>query len=121
MSCVAVTLEQPSVVIADSAALPRRARAIRPGIRLTVRGRSLKLRRLRQPPTGVFRLLAVLGPGLIAAVAGDDAGGIATTSVVGARTGYDLLWTLMVLTFALAVVQEMAASAGPCWRSLSSW
>jgi len=92
--------------------LSHRPRAIRPGIRLTVRGRSLKLRRLKQPPTGVFRLLALLGPGVIASVAGDDAGGIATTSVVGAKFGYELLWLLILLTVALAVVQEMAARLG---------
>jgi Mn2+/Fe2+ NRAMP family transporter len=92
--------------------IPRRPRAIRPGIRLTVRGRSLKLRRLRRPPTGALRWLAILGPGLIASVAGDDAGGVATTSVVGARFGYEMLWILILLTLALAVVQEMAARLG---------
>jgi Mn2+/Fe2+ NRAMP family transporter len=45
-------------------------------------------------------------------VAGDDAGGIATTSVVGAHFGYDLLWALLLLTVALAVVQEMSARLG---------
>jgi Mn2+/Fe2+ NRAMP family transporter len=79
---------------------------------MTVRGRSLKLRRLKQPPSGVFRLLAILGPGLIASVAGDDAGGVATSSVVGAKFGYELLWLLILLTVALAVVQEMAARLG---------
>jgi Mn2+/Fe2+ NRAMP family transporter len=49
---------------------------------------------------------------LIASVAGDDAGGIATTSVVGARFGYELLWVLLLLTIALALVQEMAARLG---------
>lgn len=92
--------------------LPRRARVVRPGIRLTIRGRSLKLRRLKQPPTGLVRLVAILGPGVIASVAGDDAGGIATSSVVGARFGYELLWLLIVLTVALTVVQEMAARLG---------
>jgi Mn2+/Fe2+ NRAMP family transporter len=92
--------------------LPRRARAIRPGIRLTIRGRSLKLRRLRHPPVGIWRWLAILGPGLIASVAGDDAGGLATASLVGARLGFELLWLLILLTVALAVVQEMAARLG---------
>jgi Mn2+/Fe2+ NRAMP family transporter len=45
-------------------------------------------------------------------VAGDDAGGIATASVVGASFGYELVWTLLVLTLGLAVVQEMAARLG---------
>ena len=107
-----MSLVETADSLSHSPALPRRARAIRPGIRLTVRGRSLKLRRLKQPPTGVLRLMAILGPGVIASVAGDDAGGIATSSVVGARFGYELLWLLILLTVALAVVQEMAARLG---------
>jgi NRAMP (natural resistance-associated macrophage protein)-like metal ion transporter len=99
-------------LVNSGSGLPRRARAIRPGIRLTIRGRSLKLRRLRQRPVGLLRWLAILGPGLIASVAGDDAGGIATTSLIGARLGFELLWLLIVLTVALAVVQEMAARLG---------
>jgi Mn2+/Fe2+ NRAMP family transporter len=61
------------------------------------------------------RLLAIvgfLGPGLIAANAGNDAGGIATYSSVGARYGYDLLWMMVVITISLVVVQEMAARMG---------
>ncbi|MGZ4430214.1 MAG: Nramp family divalent metal transporter [Gaiellales bacterium] len=61
------------------------------------------------------RLLAIvgfLGPGLIAANAGNDAGGIATYSSVGARYGYDLLWMMVVITVSLIVVQEMAARMG---------
>src|SRR5713101_3247697 len=56
--------------------------------------------------------LAVLGPGLIAANAGNDAGGIATYSSVGARYGYDLIWMMVVITVSLVVVQEMAARLG---------
>ena len=58
------------------------------------------------------RLLVIvgfLGPGLIAANAGNDAGGIATYASVGARYGYDLLWMMVVITVSLIVVQEMAA------------
>jgi Mn2+/Fe2+ NRAMP family transporter len=57
-------------------------------------------------------VLAVLGPGLIAAMAGDDAGGIATYASVGAEYGYSLLWALVLITISLAVVQEMAARMG---------
>ncbi|HEY6963401.1 MAG TPA: Nramp family divalent metal transporter [Gaiellaceae bacterium] len=60
----------------------------------------------------VLSLLALLGPGLIAANAGNDAGGIATYSSVGARYGYDLLWMMVVITVSLIVVQEMAARMG---------
>jgi Mn2+/Fe2+ NRAMP family transporter len=41
-----------------------------------------------------FAYLAILGPGIIAANAGNDAGGIATYSSAGAAYGYTLLWTL---------------------------
>jgi Mn2+/Fe2+ NRAMP family transporter len=58
------------------------------------------------------RWLGILGPGLLASLAGDDAGGLATTSAIGAQFGYDLLWALLVLTVCLAVVQEMAARLG---------
>jgi Mn2+/Fe2+ NRAMP family transporter len=64
------------------------------------------------PSSGVAGLLAALGPGLIAANAGDDAGGIATYASVGAKYGYDLLWMLVVITFSLAVVQEIATRLG---------
>jgi NRAMP (natural resistance-associated macrophage protein)-like metal ion transporter len=89
-----------------------RPRTIRPGIRMNVRGRSVKLRGLRRAPVGALRWLAILGPGVISSVAGDDAGGIGTISVIGARLGYDLLWLLIILTVSLAVVQEIAARMG---------
>jgi Mn2+/Fe2+ NRAMP family transporter len=57
----------------------------------------------------LLALIGMLGPGLISAIAGDDAGGIATYASVGAKYGYQLLWTLVLITIALAVVQEMAA------------
>jgi NRAMP (natural resistance-associated macrophage protein)-like metal ion transporter len=95
-----------------AAPLPSRPRTIRPGIRLSIRGRSVKVRGLRISPTGWMRWLAILGPGVIASVAGDDAGGIGTISAIGARYGYELLWMLLPLTLSLAVVQEMAARVG---------
>ncbi len=57
-------------------------------------------------------ILSFLGPGLIAANAGNDAGAVATWSSIGARYGYALLWALVVVTIALAVVQEMCARMG---------
>jgi Mn2+/Fe2+ NRAMP family transporter len=56
--------------------------------------------------------LAVVGPGLIAGEGGNDAGGIWTYSVAGARFGYSLLWAMIPATAALIVVQEMAARMG---------
>ncbi len=51
----------------------------------------------------------MLGPGLVSAIAGDDAGGIATYATVGAKYGYQLLWTMVLITISLAVVQEITA------------
>ncbi len=56
--------------------------------------------------------LAVLGPGIIAANAGNDAGGIATYSSAGAAFGYSLLWTFIPMTISLIVVQEMCMRMG---------
>jgi len=56
--------------------------------------------------------LAVIGPGVITAAAGNDAGGIATFASVGADYGYKLLWVLIPLTISLAIVQEMCARMG---------
>jgi NRAMP (natural resistance-associated macrophage protein)-like metal ion transporter len=56
--------------------------------------------------------LSVLGPGIIAANAGNDASGIATYSSVGARYGYTLLWVLIPILISLAIVQEMCARMG---------
>jgi NRAMP (natural resistance-associated macrophage protein)-like metal ion transporter len=56
--------------------------------------------------------LAIMGPGLITAASDNDAGGITTWSVVGARYGYSLLWVLLLITPILAVTQEMGARMG---------
>jgi len=53
--------------------------------------------------------LAFIGPGLIAGAAGDDAGGIATYSSVGAQYGYAMLWALVPITVSLIVVQVQVA------------
>ena len=54
--------------------------------------------RVARSPARLLALLAFLGPGLIAANAGNDAGGIATYASVGAKYGYDLLWMMVVIT-----------------------
>ncbi len=95
-----------------TATLPDRPRPGAASLRLNVRGRSVRLRGLRRPPTGVLGLLAVLGPGLVATSAGNDAGGIATYSQAGAQYGYDLIWVMVIITVSLAVVQEMCARLG---------
>ncbi len=87
-------------------------RTVRTALRMNVRGRSVRLRGLRLPPTGIWRWLAVLGPGLIASSAGNDAGGIATYSSTGAQYGYELIWVMLLITVSLCVVQEMCARLG---------
>ena len=56
--------------------------------------------------------LAFAGPGLIAANAGNDAGGIATYASAGAQFGYQTLFLMVLITVALVVVQEMCARLG---------
>ncbi len=57
----------------------------------------------------ILFFLSVLGPGVITANVDNDAGGIATYSLAGAHYGYTLLWSLLPITVALIVVQEMCA------------
>jgi len=100
----------------DAGPVPKARLRVVPGIRLG------PLPRIRPPhvprPRAPIRLrriapfLAVLGPGLIAGVAGNDAGGITTYSVMGATTGYTLLWLFPITAVVLGVVQEMAARLG---------
>ena len=68
--------------------------------------------RLRQFRTRLLIFLAVLGPGIITANVDNDAGGIYTYSLAGAKFGFTLLWTLVPITVALIVVQEMVARMG---------
>src|ERR1017187_5838133 len=56
--------------------------------------------------------LAVLGPGFVTAVVDNDSGGIYTYSQAGARWGYLPLWTLLPITVALIVTQEMCSRMG---------
>jgi len=56
--------------------------------------------------------LAVMGPGIITANVDNDASGITTYSVAGARFGYSILWVLLPTTIALVVIQEMVARMG---------
>src|SRR6202140_4802740 len=75
------------------------------------RGGSLqkKLRGLRHRLT---LLLAVVGPGLITSNVDNDAGGISTNTQAGAQYGYTLLWSLIPMTIALYVTEEMCARMG---------
>ncbi|HEV7128658.1 MAG TPA: Nramp family divalent metal transporter [Ktedonobacterales bacterium] len=94
--------------------VPRLPRRIAYRVRRATRAQPLAWmrdwRRLRHLRPLAF--LGFLGPGLIAANAGNDAGGIATYSTVGAQYGYGLLWMMVLITVSLAVVQEMCARMG---------
>jgi NRAMP (natural resistance-associated macrophage protein)-like metal ion transporter len=59
-----------------------------------------------------WRYLAIAGPGIIAANAGNDAGGIITYASAGAQYGYRTLFFMVLVTVALVVVQEMCARLG---------
>jgi NRAMP (natural resistance-associated macrophage protein)-like metal ion transporter len=81
------------------------------GRRLWRRG-SRRVRRAAAQRRGIVAYLAILGPGMVAANAGNDAGGIATYATAGAVYGYALLWTLLPITISLGLVQEMCARMG---------
>ncbi len=68
---------------------------------------SRRSRRLR-----LAALIGILGPGLIAANAGNDAGGIATYASAGSEFGYRTLFVMVLVTVGLVVVQEMSARLG---------
>jgi Mn2+/Fe2+ NRAMP family transporter len=55
----------------------------------------------------ILIMLAVFGPATITAMADNDAGGVATYSIAGAKLGYPILFLLPVITLLLAVTQEM--------------
>ncbi len=67
---------------------------------------------LRRFRAHVATFLAVIGPGFITAMVDNDAGGIYTYSQAGARWGYLPLWTLLPITLALVVTQEMCSRMG---------
>lgn len=100
----------PTDVLAQRMLVARRAAEITFDRPLTYLRRLRRWRKGRFPRPLFF--LTFLGPGLIAANAGNDAGAVATWSSVGARYGYQLLWALVLVTVALAVVQEMCARMG---------
>jgi len=77
---------------------------------LTATGARERPRRFRWK--NVLLFLSVVGPGIITANVDNDACGITTYSLGGAQYGLGLLWTLVPITIALIVVQEMSARMG---------
>ena len=70
------------------------------------------LRRTRMTRRRLALFLAVVGPGLITSNVDNDAGGISVYTTVGAHFGYTLLWSLIPMTIALYVSEEMCARMG---------
>src|SRR5512140_2335083 len=70
------------------------------------------IRFLRRRKTQILLFLSVVGPGIITANVDNDAGGILTYSQAGAQFGYSLLWTMLPVTLALIVIQEMCSRMG---------
>jgi NRAMP (natural resistance-associated macrophage protein)-like metal ion transporter len=70
------------------------------------------MRFLKSWKTRILLFFAVVGPGFITANVDNDANGIVTYSQAGAQFGYRLLWTMIPVTVALIVVQEIAARMG---------
>ncbi len=65
---------------------------------------------------GLIAFLAVMGPGVIAGLSDDDPAGITTYSVLGAKYGYQMIWTLIVSTVALILFQDLGARIGVVTR-----
>src|SRR5213082_3790231 len=70
------------------------------------------MRFLKRWKIRILLFFAVVGPGFITANVDNDANGIVTYSQAGAQFGYHLLWTMIPVTFALIVIQEIAARMG---------
>ncbi len=70
------------------------------------------MRRAAARRSRLLAYLAIIGPGMVAANAGNDAGGIATYASSGATYGYRLLWTFIPITISLGLIQEMCARMG---------
>jgi NRAMP (natural resistance-associated macrophage protein)-like metal ion transporter len=78
---------------------------------LRARGDDLQ-KRLRGLRRRLVLLMAVVGPGLITSNVDNDAGGISVYTQSGAQYGYALLWSLIPMTIALYVTEEMCARMG---------
>lgn len=80
--------------------------------KLTEHGRSQQGQVPVRRRSRVLIVLAALGPGVVAAMAGNDAGGISTYSTIGAMFGYGTLWIIPIMMVMLAIVQEGASRMG---------
>jgi NRAMP (natural resistance-associated macrophage protein)-like metal ion transporter len=72
----------------------------------------MPMRFLKRSKVRILLFFAVVGPGFITANVDNDANGIVTYSQAGAQFGYQLLWTMIPVTIALIIVQEISARMG---------
>ena len=91
---------------------PPQTRALRRRAAQAVAQRRERRRVRPRRLAGLWRYLAVIGPGIIVANAGNDAGGIFTYTNTGAKYGTALIWTIIPTTVALIITQEMVARLG---------
>lgn len=91
---------------------PRQTSALRRRAAEAVAQRRERRRARPRRLAGVWRYLAVIGPGIIVANAGNDAGGVFTYSNTGAKYGNHLLWAFLPILVALIITQEMVARLG---------
>jgi len=70
------------------------------------------VRLIRSRRGRIWMLLAIAGPGVVAANAGNDAAGIATYASAGSQFVYRTLFFMVLVTFALVLVQEMSVRLG---------
>ena len=96
----------------DVKTAPRQTGALRRRAAEAVAQRRERRRARPRRLAGLWRYLAVIGPGIIVANAGNDAGGIFTYTNTGAKYGTALLWTIIPTTVALIITQEMVARLG---------
>jgi NRAMP (natural resistance-associated macrophage protein)-like metal ion transporter len=73
---------------------------------------SKTIHRLSRLKRRTLVFLSVLGPGIITMIADNDAGGISTYSITGAKYGFSLLWILIVLLPVAYYIQEMTVRLG---------
>ncbi|MFH0922494.1 MAG: divalent metal cation transporter [Candidatus Micrarchaeota archaeon] len=71
---------------------------------------------LKDTPSNIRRYRRLVGPGVVTGAADDDAGGILTYSLVGATTGYALLWLMLLSTPMLIAIQSICARLGNVTR-----
>jgi len=85
---------------------------VKPALKPSGKPPTQKTRRSPRLLRRLLFILGIFGPGLIAANAGNDPGGIATYSTMGSQFGYSMLWVMPILMLGVAVVQEMCARMG---------